>query len=188
MLRDTGGSGVTEAWAITKAGLGMLGTAGVVLLCLAGIVLACLSLSGTWLVCAAAALAAPLSGPEFPGWWTVAVFVLIAALVEALESVAGFWGVQRRGGSKLAGVMALVGGLGGMLLGGLVPPPGLGALVGMLAGSFALVYWVEKRRLRADQAAHVAMGAVIARVLMILLKVTASLGMTGALWIGMLFW
>lgn len=160
-----------------QAGVG-LGFVGVGLLCAAGMVLSCLSISGTWLVVAAALLAAALSGSAFPGWGTLVLFVLLAVAVEVLENVAGFWGVKRRGGSGLAGFMALAGGLLGLVLGTWIPVPVVGSLLGMLAGSFALVFAVERHRLQKDRpAAHVAWGAVMARVSVIFLKVGVTLGM-----------
>jgi hypothetical protein len=61
----------------------------------------------------------------------------------------------------------------------------VGSLVGMLIGSFALAYAVERRRLNdGPQAAHIARGAVLARLLMIFLKVAVTLGMSAWLWIG----
>ena len=164
-----------------------LGAAAVVALCAGGLLLSCLSFSGTWLVVAAAALAAALRAHPFPGWWTVAVFALLAAAVEGLEMAAGAWGVRRRGGSPLAGFMALVGGLAGLMVGGLIPVPVVGPLIGMMAGSFWLVYLVERRRLQhAERAAAIAWGAVAARALTILVKVTVTLGMAGYLLIGLL--
>ena len=73
----------------------------------------------------------------------------------------------------------LLGSLGGMILGSLlIPVPLLGGLIGMLAGSFTLVYWTEKRRLqRIDHAAHIATGAVLAGMAVLLLKVAATAGL-----------
>lgn len=157
----------------------------IVLLCAGGLLLSALSLSGTWLVLAATALAAWTSGPEFPGVATIALFAVLCLAVEAAEWLAGAWGVQRRGGSKLAGFMALLGGLAGMLLGSLLVPV-LGALPGALAGSFALAYIVERRRLqRHEHALHIATGAVLAHIAVVLVKVTATIGMITALFVGM---
>ena len=76
-----------------------------------------------------------------------------------------------------------------MILGSLVIPiPLVGGLIGMMAGSFALVYWVEKRRLqKSESAAHIAAGAVIAGMSMLLLKVVATASLI--LWLagGLLF-
>ncbi len=163
-----------------------LALAVVAIMCAAGVVISCLSLSGTWLVTAAAALAAVITGSAFPGTWVVIVFVVLSALVEVTEVTAGAWGVKRRGGSKLAGVMAVVGGLVGLALGSLIPVPILGNLIGMLVGSFGFVFAVERHRLkRTGEAAGIAWGAVLGRVFMIMLKVCVTMGMTAYLFIGM---
>lgn len=148
----------------------------VILLGLAGVLISCLGFSGTWLLAAAAAIAVPLSGPAFPDWRLVIVFVAMAAAVDGIEWFASHWGVRRRGGSRLAGLAAMGGGLLGLVLGSFVLPI-VGSLLGMMAGSFALAYLVERRRMQAAGAAHIATGAVIACVLVLLLKVVVSLAM-----------
>ncbi|MGD9873985.1 MAG: DUF456 domain-containing protein [Kiritimatiellia bacterium] len=143
---------------------------------IAALALSCLSISGTWLV-SLLAIWTVFWKSGAVGWWTVAVFLAVSALIEGAELLAGLWGVQKRGGSKQAGFAALAGGLGGLVLGSFIAPV-IGPLIGMLAGSFALAYAVEKRRLQEhDRAAHIARGAVIARLLIILLKVAATLVM-----------
>ena len=157
----------------------------IALLCLGGIVLSCLSISGTWIISLAAILTVFLKGDVFVGWVCVAVFLAISAVIEGLEFVAGSMGVSKKGGSKLAGLMAFLGGILGAVLGALlpIPVPGVGPLVGMFAVSFLLVYAVEYRRLKHhEQAVNIATGAVIARVAVILLKVTATMGMIIYLW------
>ena len=159
---------------ISVAGVFLAWTA-CALLCLGGLILAVFSISGTWLVLGAAIGAALLTGPEqFPAWPALAAFFAVCAAVDVIEWFAASWGVRRRGGSAAAGWFALLGSLGGAILGGMVVPV-LGSLVGMLLGSFALVYVAERRRLqRADQAAHVARGAVLAGISVLLLKVAAT--------------
>ena len=157
------------------------------LMCAVGIAISCLGISGTWLVVGATVIAAMLSGTGFPGLGTILFFVYLAVLVEVGEVVAGAWGVKKRGGSGWAGFMAVVGGLLGLFIGSVILPPVIGSLLGMLAGSFALVYLVEVRRLRqSGAAAHIALGAVLARMLVILVKVLASLGMTAWLAFGLI--
>ena len=157
------------------------------LLCLGGLILAVFSISGTWLVLGAAIGAAFLSGPgEFPGWPALLAFGAVCAAVDVIEWFAAAWGVRRRGGSAAAGWMALLGSLAGAILGGMVVPV-LGSLVGMMLGSFALVYATERRRLRrADQAAHVARGAVLAGISVLLLKVLATAALVLWLALGLL--
>ena len=110
---------------------------------------------------------------------------MICIGVEVAEALAGAWGVQRRGGSKAAGWAALLGGFAGMLLGGFIPVPVIGNLIGMLAGSFGCAYAVEHTRIKkADHAAHVAAGAVMARLGVIFIKIAATLGMIFILALG----
>ncbi len=105
-----------------------------------GGVLSAFSNSGTWLVLGAAIGAAFLSGPgEFPAWPALLAFGAVCAAVDIIEWFAASWGVRRRGGSAAAGWFALLGSLGGAILGGMVVPV-LGSLVGMMLGSFTLVY------------------------------------------------
>ncbi len=165
------------------ASFGIYSLAG--LLCLAGFVLSCLSLSGTWLVLGATGLVAWARWPEFPGIGTLVVFLLLCIGVEAAEALAAAWGVQRRGGSKATGWAALGGGFLGMVLGSFIPVPVIGNLLGMLAGSFGCAFLVEHARIkRADHAAHVATGAVLARLGIIFLKVGITLAMILTLAIG----
>jgi uncharacterized protein YqgC (DUF456 family) len=156
-----------------------------VVICLGGIALSCLSLSGTWLVLLATGMVAWIRWPEFPNIGTLVVFLLLCIGVEVLEAVAGSWGVQRRGGSKAAGWAALGGGLLGMVLGGFIPVPIIGSLIGMMAGSFGCAFWVEHSKMKKiDHAAHVAFGAVLARLGVIFLKVGVTVAMILALIIG----
>lgn len=165
-----------------------LGWVVVWLLCLAGLALSCVSLFGTWCVVAATAIALFLSPGPFPNVLTLVLFVILAALIELAEWAAGMWGVQRRGGSGWAGWAALVGGILGLILGSFfIPIPVIGSLLGMLILSFGSAFAVERYRLKhSGQAAHIAWGAVIGRLLVILLKVAATLGMTVLLAIGLI--
>jgi len=154
-------------------------------ICLAGFVLSCLSLSGTWLVLVATGFLSLVLWPDFPGIATPVIFLLLCIGVEVLEAFAGAWGVQKRGGSKAAGWAALGGGFLGMVLGGMVIPV-LGNLLGMLLLSFSAAFLVERSNLKkTEHAAHIAWGAVLARVGVIFLKVGATVIMTAALFIGL---
>ena len=155
------------------------------LLCLVGFILSCLSLSGTWLVLAASGLVAWAHWPGFPGVGTLVVFLLLCIGVEVAEAMAGAWGVQKRGGSKAAGWAALGGGFLGMILGSAIPVPVIGNLIGMLLGSFGCAFLVEHARMKkADHAAHVATGAVLARLGVIFLKVGITTAMIFTLIVG----
>ncbi|MBT8041906.1 MAG: DUF456 domain-containing protein [Pontiella sp.] len=164
----------------------ILGYTLVVLLCIGGFLLSCLSLSGTWLVLAAAGLAAWINWPDFPGIGTLITFLLLCIGVEIAEAVAGAWGVQKRGGSKTAGWAAIGGGLLGMVLGTFIPIPIFGNLIGMMLGSFGCAFLVEHAKMKkATHAAHVATGAVLARVGVIFIKVGVTVIMTFVLVLGL---
>ncbi len=156
------------------------------ILCLLGFALSCLSLSGTWLVLGAAGLVAWSRWPAFPGPLTLLCFLCICIGVELAEAFAANWGVQRRGGSRAAGWAAFGGGLVGMVAGGfLLPLPIVGNLAGMLAGSFACAYLVERSRMRKSaHAAHIARGAVLGRVAVVFMKIAATLLMAALLGVG----
>ena len=159
----------------------------IALLCVAAILLSCVTLSGTWLVLLAAVLALLIPAKAFPGAWTIVGFAVVAVGVESAEAIAGAWGVRKRGGSRLAGVLAVVGGLIGLVLGFFIPIPVLGNLIGMIGVSFLLVFLVEKRRLeKSGEAVSVAWGTVLGRVFVLLLKVTVTLGMVTFLWYGLI--
>lgn len=158
------------------------------LLCFIGFIISCLSLSGTWLVLAASGLVAWARWPGFPGIGTLVAFLLLCIGVEVVEALAGAWGVQRRGGSRAAGWAALGGGFLGMIFGSFIPIPIIGNLIGMIAGSFGCAFLVEHSRMKkADHAAHVATGAVIARLGVIFLKMAMTLAMICTLAIGLVF-
>jgi len=158
------------------------------LLCFTGFALSCLSLSGTWAVLFAAVLLAWFRRPDYPGTGTLILFLVLCIGVEIAEAFAASWGVQKRGGSKAAGWAALGGGLIGMLLGGvLIPVPVIGPLLGMAGGSFGGAFITEHARVKkTSHAAHVAKGAVLARLFIIFLKVGVTLAMALTLTAGCL--
>jgi uncharacterized protein YqgC (DUF456 family) len=161
------------------------GYASALLLCLVGFAMSCLSLSGTWLVLLASGIVAWIRWPGFPGIGTLITFFLLCIGVEILEAVASAWGVQKRGGSKAAGWAALGGGFLGMILGSAIPIPIVGNLIGMIAGSFGCAFLVEQAKMKkAEHAAHVATGAVLARLGVIFLKTGITLAMILVLAIG----
>jgi len=142
-------------------------------------------MSGTWVVLGATALVSWQNWPAFPNLGTLTVFLLLCIGTEVIETFAGTWGVQKRGGSKAAGVAAMLGGFLGMIFGGLIPIPIIGNLLGMLIGSFSLAFLVEHSKMKkTNHAAHVATGAVLARLAVIFLKVGVTLAMTLGLGIG----
>lgn len=154
-------------------------TSTAVLLCLTGLFLSSLGFSGTWMVLLAALITKFTLG--VPPFGTLVFFALLCAAVEAFEALAGFLGVQKRGGSKLAGLAAMLGGLAGAAIGSTVFPM-LGTLIGLLAGSFGAAFLVESNRLKHHgQAAHIAWGTVWARLAVLFVKTALTFGMS--LWL-----
>ena len=145
------------------------------LLCLIGVLISTLAFSGTWLVLAAALITFFAAGAPTLG--TLIVFALLCVTAEIAEALAGYFGVQKRGGSKLAGLAALVGGLIGAVVGSGIFPI-IGTFLGMLAGSFALAFLIEWNRLKHHgQAAHIAWGTIWARLGIMVVKTLTTLGM-----------
>ena len=158
-----------------------------VLCCLGGVVMSCISLSGTWLILLAAIISHLLRPDLGPGWGTVIAFGVVCIVVELVEWLASSWGVTKRGGSGWAGAAALVGGMAGMILGTFIPVPVAGSLFGMMVGSFAAAFAVERHRLKNNsRAANIAWGAVLARIGVILVKVVTTLAMIVVLVIALL--
>ena len=97
-----------------------------VLLLLACLFLTLLGMPGNWLMVAVTAVYAsfvPAQSPAALGWKTVLVLLLLAALGEVVELLAGAMGTARAGGSRRGAVLALVGSLAGGLLGMFVGLP-----------------------------------------------------------------
>lgn len=146
------------------------------LLCGIGILFSALAFSGTWMVLLAALIT--FFAVDVPSLGTLIVFALLCIAAEAIEALAGWLGIQKKGGSKRAGLAAVAGGLIGTIVGSSILPI-IGTFLGMLAGSFALAFLVESNRLKHHgQAAGIAMGAVSARLAVTLLKLTLTLIMT----------
>jgi len=154
------------------------------LLCAIALILSSLAFSGTWLVLLAALITKLSLG--FPTLGTLIVFALLCIAAEALEALAGFLGVQKRGGSKRAGLAALLGGLLGAAIGSAIFPI-LGTFLGMLLGSFGLAYAAEALLAKKHaEAAHIARGAVWARLLILFIKTALTAIMSLWLVIGLL--
>jgi uncharacterized protein YqgC (DUF456 family) len=142
------------------------------LLCLIGLLLSMLAFSGTWLVLLAAVIAALSS--DVPGLPTLITFALLCIATEIIEAVAGYLGVQKRGGSKLAGLASLIGGLVGAMAGSAILPV-IGTVLGILLGSFAFAFLIEYRASgKQADAAHIARGAVLARLCIMTLKTVVT--------------
>jgi len=134
------------------------------------------ALPGNWFILGLAALfvSGMGSGEAAQGlnWSAVALLTLIAAGGEALEFFAGAAGAAKKGGSRRAVVLAIIGTIGGSITGavmGLPIPlvgPLAGALLGGAGGAFAGAYLGEMwKHGGADKSISVGMGAAVGRLL-----------------------
>ena len=122
-----------------------------ILILLIGLLATVFGLPGNWLIVAAAASYAfvmPADRAADIGWPVLLALLLLAALGELLEFLAGALGVARGGGSRRGALMALVGSLVGAVLGAMIGVPipvigpvlaalffaSLGAMVGAMLG------------------------------------------------------
>lgn len=103
------------------------------LFCLVSIGLVIIGLPGVWLILVLAAVLEWWKGDLFD-LWTLIIAVVIAIIGEIVEFAAGAAGSHIGGGSRRAGVGAIVGGLVGGIAGAAFPPV-LGALIWGVLGA-----------------------------------------------------
>jgi uncharacterized protein YqgC (DUF456 family) len=134
------------------------------------------ALPGNWFIVGMAALFASAVTPVADGqgltWNVVGLLLLLAVGGELLETVAGAFGASKRGGSRRAMILAVVGTVVGSILGAVgglplpVAGPILGALVGGACGAFAGAWLGEMwKHGLADKSISVGWGALIGRLL-----------------------
>lgn len=129
-----------------------LAISGLVLALIVGWFLTLLAMPGIWVMVAAAALYAwlgPQSGVTQLTWQTVIVLIVMAAIGEILEFLAGMLGARRAGGSRRAALYAilgsLIGAIGGAAVGIPIPLVGsaIAAVVGGALGAFGGAAYAE---------------------------------------------
>lgn len=147
--------------------LAVLGWTAFGLAVLAGLALDLLGLFGNWIILAAVATAAAVSGFDHFGGWTLPILIGLAAMGELLEAAAAGAGVARYGGGKGAMLSAIVGTLVGAAVGTpLIPIPILGTILGACAGAFAFagLYEALVSRRRLQDAARAGYGAALGKI------------------------
>lgn len=122
-------------------------------------------LPGNWLMILFALLYGWYEGFRAMSWWVFALGGAAVLLGEALEWLAGWHGARRFGGSRWAGLAALLGSVVGALVGAAFAW-GLGAIPGTLGGAFlgALTAEVAARK-EPGGAMRVGLGAALGRAL-----------------------
>lgn len=136
----------------------------------AGIVI---GVPGAWIIIAAAILVELTDGlwredpstPLFPLWLFAAAIVL-ALMGELLEFALGALGVRRGGGTRRGMIGAVIGGIGGAILGTFIPIPLVGTLIGAIAGTFvgAFIFELGDPALRTGAALRPALWATLGRI------------------------
>jgi len=164
---------------------------------LAALVLTLVGLPGNWLIVVAAAAYAMWIPPDSRvaiGWPAVVLLLVLAALGELVESLAGVLGAATVGGTRRGAALALagsiVGGFVGLFVG--IPIPVVGSLIaavlfaglGALAGAMLGERWAG-RSLKASW--HVGKAAFGGRVVGTLVKAMIGLGMVGLVVLALLF-
>lgn len=144
-----------------------------------GLCIQVLALPGIWLMVAATAVYAWLTGFGFIGLWGLGIVLTIALCAELAEFMASSAGAKSAGGSKRAMVGAAIGGvLGGLLLS--IPLPIVGTIVGVCIGAFAGATTVELLiHGEASKSARVGFGAAKGALIGILTKLTFGLIIIG---------
>jgi uncharacterized protein len=160
-----------------------LGTILFVVVLLMGILAALLGLAGTALILLDGVIYSAATHWQRPHLWVLLVLALLALVAETLDNIFSGLAARYHGGSPQTGWAAMIGGIGGALLGswagsavgafGLIGGPGgfilcvvLVPLILALLGGYYAAYWYELRQGRTPDEAHLAgKGALIGRLL-----------------------
>ena len=134
-----------------------------------------LSLPGNWLIVLATAIYAyffPEAASSGIGWMGIGVLVALAVLGELIEFVAGAAMAGKRGASRRAMALAVVGTMAGSILGAVftIPIPIIGPIVGALAGGAGGAFcgaWMGElwKGKSVEERVHVGTGALLGRLL-----------------------
>ncbi len=92
-----------------------------------------IGLPGAWLLISLALLG-QWAAPDTFNWWTLGSCVGLAMVGEALELAAGAAGSRQGGGSRRAGLGAIIGGVVGAIAGAAFPPI-IGAIIWGVVGA-----------------------------------------------------
>lgn len=160
--------------------LAILGWFGFAIAVLVAIALNLLGLFGNWIILAAVAIVAVLTGFGPIGWPTLIALAGLAVLGEIFEMAASGLGAARYGGGKGAFVAALIGTIAGGIIGtGLLPI--IGTVIGACIGAFALAMgyeWLSGKQ-NLSGSARVGTGAAIGKIGGIIAKTTVGFVMLG---------
>jgi len=150
---------------MVETGIAILLWTAFTLIVACGLALDLVGLFGNWLILGAVATVWLIPGFNHFGLWSVLALFAIAVLGEVLETVLAGYGARRFGGSKGASLAALVGCIGGAIVG---TPwlPIIGTLLGACAGAFvaAALYEYIQMEKKAGEAAWTGFGATLGKL------------------------
>ncbi len=161
-----------------------------ILLAFAGALTVVLGLPGTFLAWLGLFIYALANRFTDVSAWTLFATLLGCLVVELADNLLSGFLVRQFGASKGSMLMAWLGGFGGAVLGGTI-----GGLVGFLGsallgvlgaffGSYAAVYWWERRRQNRthNEAARAAFGTVVGRLLGMFVKMGWIVWLVSLVW------
>ena len=163
--------------------LTVLGYVVFVLVLVAGVLAPLVGLPGTVLILADGLVLSACTHWQKPHWWVLLVLLLIALLAETSDNFLSLIATRYGGGSGRTGLMAMLGGVGGALVGSWFSPllgtiGVLGGVVGFFLGvvlvplalaflgGYLAAYWYERRQGKEHaEARRAGLGALIGRLL-----------------------
>jgi uncharacterized protein YqgC (DUF456 family) len=153
---------------------------GLILVAIGGIILAAFQLPGVWLILLTAVLYDWRSDWSRIGWKWLIALIVIAAVAELCDTLAGVVMAKRVGASRRAAIGSIIGGFAGMIMLS-VPLPIIGTIVGGLIGCFAGALLGELS-LHDDvmTGARVGLFATMGRLLGLMVKTAAAIVVAGA--------
>lgn len=170
-----------------------------VLVLLCGVLASLLGLPGTVIILLDGLAFSAATHWQRPNGWILLVLAVLSLLAETLDNVLSVVATRYRGGSSQTGWVAMLGGVGGALIGsgigpivgalGLIGGP-VGFIIGVIlvplcfatAGGYYAAYWYELRQGKSPQEAREAgKGALLGRLLGAMGKSLIAVIMSGIL-------
>lgn len=148
------------------------------LLLIVGLILDLVGLFGNWIILAAIGGLWVLTGFTHFGWVALLIMLGIAVIGEVLETAASGYGASKFGGGRGSIVAAVVGCLGGAVVGTPIFPI-IGTLIGACIGAFAAatLYEFIQRERTVQEAAWTGLGAALGKVAGLFAKSFCGIGM-----------
>jgi uncharacterized protein YqgC (DUF456 family) len=145
---------------------------------LLGLFLVPLGLPGNWLILGIAILKAFLNDFQDLTLSWILLLLILALIGEAIEFLLGVYVAKRYGASRWGMFGAFFGGVMGGIIGTPLLFPGIGTMVGAFVGAFLGAFSLEYLyRLKSGASYRAGIGALIGRLLAIVLKLEVGIAM-----------